>query len=246
MTTDIDAMSKQLIWAVAGVAFSCAGQAPVEEAPHVPAAPQVTAAATAAATAEPVPEPVPEPVATAEAAPGKKVAPPPSGRPAILVGPQKKILSTFGSTPASVLKLKTSAGDFTLKLNEYALRTGTNILFEVGAKVQKGKATLLGEMVHITTQVGDSSRLSEVEAYAAPFIVIVPSKKTVNLAVGTMQLDDGGQETMKVNDWRVVGPTRFDEGLGQVVFELDRIGPSVMHATLSPPSEKPATGTTGL
>ena len=184
------------------------------------------------------PDPVPEKI--------DGHAPPPSGRPAILVGPQKKILSTFGSTPASVLKLKTSAGDFTLKLNEYALRTGTNILFEVGAKVQKGKATLLGEMVHITTQVGDSSRLSEVEAYAAPFIVIVPSKKTVNLAVGTMQLDDGGQETMKVNDWRVVGPTRFDEGLGQVVFELDRIGPSVMHATLSPPSEKPATGTTGL
>jgi hypothetical protein len=235
-------MSKHLLWIAAGVGFSCASQAHVEEQPQPTAAAEVAPAPSSAPEPEPSaaaiaePAPAPEP----EAAPGKRPAPPPSGRPAIQIGPQKKIASTFGSTPASVLKLKTAAGDFALKLNEYALRTGTNIVFETGAKVMKGKASLVGELAHLTTQVGDSNRLSEVEANAAPFIVVVPSKKSVNLAIGVMELDDSGLETGKVKEWRVLAPARFDEGLGQVVFELDRIGPSVMHATTSEPTEKPA------
>lgn len=218
---------------------SCASQAHVEEPPAT-AVTAVAAAPVVVPTTEPVPEPSAPVVAAPELAPGKKPAPPSSGRPAIQFGPQKKIASTFGSTPASVLKLKTSAGEVALKLNEFALTTGTNIVFELGVKVPKGKATLIGELMHLTTQVGESRRLSEVMANAAPFLVIVPSKKSVNLAIGTMELDEGGQETMKVTAWRVVAPTRFDEGLGKVFFELDRIGPSVMHATLSDPSEKPA------
>jgi hypothetical protein len=156
------------------------------------------------------------------------------------MGPSKKIASTFGATPGSVLKLKTAGGEFVLKLQEYSLRVGANLVFEVGApRVMRGKANVIGDIVHLSLQVGDSSRMSFVDAYSAPFIVLVPSKKSVNLAIGELELDEAGQETPKVKEWRVVAPLRFDAGLAQAVFELDRIGPSVMHATAAEPTAAP-------
>lgn len=238
-------MSKCVLSILAVALTACGGQAAPTEVPATTAAPVETAAPTVSAAPVETAEPAVAPSATPSAEPvvdaGKKAPPPPSGRPAIQMGPSKKIASTFGATPASVLKLKTSAGDFVLKLQEYSLRNGANLVFEVGApRVMRGKANVIGDIVHLTAQVGDSTRMSFLDAYSAPFVVTIPSKKSVNLAIGELELDEGGQETTKVKEWRIVAPVRFDAGLSQAVFELDRIGPSVMHATAAEPTAAPA------
>ncbi|MBM4373719.1 MAG: hypothetical protein FJ095_01450 [Deltaproteobacteria bacterium] len=247
---DTPAMLKHVLWATACAIVACGGQAASTETPASTAAPteasapssESSAAASAAPTSESAPAVTAAPSAapTSEADAGRKASPP-SGRPAIQVGPSKKIASTFGATPGSVLKLKTSGGELVLKLQEYSLRVGANLVFEVGGpKVMRGKANVIGDIVHLSAQVGDSTRMSFLDAYSAPFVVLVPSKKSVNLAIGELELDEAGQETKKVKDWRVVAPLRFDAGLSQVVFELDRIGPSVMHATAAEPTAAPA------
>jgi hypothetical protein len=214
-----------------------------DKPPRVEDQPQPTATATSSpvATSEPTAEALPDTTSAPTAEPtAKPTADAPKARPPSIYGPSKKISSTFGSTPGSRLKLKTKDGDFTLELGEGTLRTGTNITFEVGGKTIRGKLPVIGDIVHLATQLGDSTRFSEISTGGPPFTVIVPSKKSVNLAVGTIELDEAGQEGSKVKDWSVYAPVRFDGGAGVAVFELTKIGPCVMHATSAEPTVKAA------
>lgn len=215
---------------------------------HVEDQPQPTASPSSAATArptaipapEPSAEPMPEPKASVEAISEPKKPPPPtSGRPMSMYGPSKKIASTFGSTPGAILKLKTAQGDLTLKIGEGSLKGAHNITFEVPGKT-RGKPPVLGDTVHLAIQEGDDTKMSEIDSSGPPFTVIVPSKKKVNLAVCMLVLNEAGQETDKVKDCVVYPPLRVDDGLGQVVFELTHLGPSVMYATLGDATVKPA------
>ena len=226
-----------LLVALGAAAVACAGEPPKVDAPPPPTAEPVAPAETAA------PDDAVAPAATAapEAAPDKPVS---SGRPAIQIGPQKKIQSAFGSTPASVLVLKTNAGSFTLKLTEFALRGPVNLLVEVGGRGVQAKG-LVGEIVKIETQLADSPRFSAIKSAGPAFEVIVPlaKKKSVNLAVGALELTEDGALGTKVKEWRVYAPLRVDEGLGEAVFELTELVPGYLHATTAAPTVTPAAPT---
>ena len=127
-----------------------------------PVNPPPEATATAAATTEATAEPTAAPTATgssaASAAPtaAPSAAPPKhsgGGRPAVLFPGQNKVSSTFGSTPASILKVsvKELKDPVVLYLPEWALPTGYNITLEAMPKVT-GKKPQLGPVFQLVVQ----------------------------------------------------------------------------------------------
>ncbi len=180
----------------------------------------------------------PEPAETAAPkAPEKPAMPavevkPPSGRPAILMGPSASISSTFGATPGASLKLKADGGNFTLKIEEYALNGGYNIDF----KIDKGsvkKGPVVGSVVYLRTRAGDKVRADAVATRGKPYEVSVPlnGKDTLNLAVGVVQTDEQGNETGKP-EWTIYPPVRVESGFGEAIFQLQAIGPVMyLHGT---------------
>lgn len=159
-----------------------------------------------------------------------------SGRPAIIMGPSSEISSTFGSTPASVLKLKAKGGNFTLKINEGALYTGTNIRFKLAGSGAKQKPPVNGTIVYLEPTIGDKRFPQQVKSGGATFEFRVPlaGRDDINLAVGTLAIGDEGE----VGDitWVVHSPTRVEKGLGEAYFELMEIGPSYLYGTSAPPT----------
>lgn len=163
-----------------------------------------------------------------------------SSRPAAVYGPTKKISSTFGTTPGSILRLKAKGGSFTLKLPEFALPAPTNITFEL-ARSLRGGVRVIGSATHLTISKPQSTKLSAVRAADSPFQIYVPlnGNDSVNLAVGQVALDDAGQEKAKVSSWKVYAPKRVDSGLKQAYFELSELGPaSYIYATNKAPTDE--------
>lgn len=224
---------------VLGLVVACGPDAPP---------PQTQPQPTAVPEAVPEPEPAPEPEAGAGGAEGAGGAageptvekPKPSGRPAILMGPSEKIASTFGATPGSVLKLKSSGkGPITLKIPEFALTAGFNIEFKTLKSNPPRKGPVIGDAARIQLNRGDRVRPENVTSHGDPFEIRWPlyDKLSVNLSIGTAAVDDQGGESGKV-EWRIIAPKSVDTGFGEAVFELTDLGPvTYFHATSAPPTE---------
>lgn len=222
-----------------GLLVACGPEAPPTPPPQPPAP-----TAAPAPEPEPEPEPAPEPEVGEDAGadePKPTEKPKPSGRPAILVGPSAKIASTFGATPGSVLKLKsTGKGPITLKLPEFSLATGYNIEFKtLTEKITTPHGPVLGDVARIQVNKGDKLRADAAPTKGDDFELRWPlyGKTSVNLAVGTISTDDQGAEAGKIA-WRVVAPKSVDEGMGEAWFYLSSLGPVMyFHATSAAPTE---------
>ena len=60
---------------------------------------------------------------------------------------------------------------------------------------------------------------------------------TLNLAIGTVSTDKGGNEEGKPT-WTVIAPARVESGFKEAYFNLKAIGPVMyIHATTADPSE---------
>jgi hypothetical protein len=181
-------------------------------------------------------------VATAEEDPDEPPGKPkPSGRPAIQMGPSKKIESTFGATPGAVLKLSAAAGTITWRVPEFALGAGYNIEFKIAdgkqAKKMKGGAT--GDVAYLKTTLGEKVAPSEVDSSGDAFELIWPlgTQTSVNLAVGQAKTDDQGTELKDVT-WKVYAPKSVDTSFKEATFQLSQVGPILyLHATTAPPTE---------
>jgi len=198
-------------------------------------------------TAEPAPEPEPEPPPPAAdagagetgqggagAAPETPTARPPSGRPAILMGPTKEIKSTFGLTPGAVLKLKAANGTITFKIPEYALFHGTNITWRVEAGHHgKSQGPVVGSVAFLETILESKKKPEVIDSRGAPYEFRWPTggKDTINLAVGTMEIGGGGVPG-KVKEWKIYPPKNVDKGFKEAYFFVPTIGPAMyLHAT---------------
>ncbi len=174
----------------------------------------------AAATTEPVAEPPPRR----------------SGRPAIQYGPAKKIETTFGSTPAAMLKLKAKGGVVTLKIPEFALSTGTNITWKIATGRAPTKRQLVGSVCELLTTIAGKLKPSRIDSDGPKFSFRFPTggRDTVNLAVGvSIGKTKYGREEF---EWTVYAPTRVDTGFKEAHFELSYIAPSYIHATTAAPT----------
>jgi hypothetical protein len=172
---------------------------------------------------------------TATVAPPPPDRPPPSGRPAIMMGPSKAIKSTFGATPGSILKLKGDAGNYTLVLPEHALGTGTNIEWAIAAGSAEKKPPVIGQIVYLHSQLGESLIPGPIQSRGAPFTLRWPlmGKDTFNLAIGEIEVLQHGQ-LGKVKTWRVIAPARVEKGLDEVHFELTALLPAYLYGTDAP------------
>jgi len=161
-----------------------------------------------------------------------------SGRPDIIMGPRKEISSTFGATPGSLLKLKAAGGVATLKIPEFALNGGYNIDFKVDNRGQK-KGPVVGSIVYLRLRLGETQRAKAVETGSKDYELRWPlgDKDTLNLAIGTVSTDKGGNEEGKPT-WTVIAPARVESGFKEAYFNLKAIGPVMyIHATTADPSE---------
>ncbi len=196
-------------------------------------------------TAEPAPEPEPAPAEAdldagktgqggEQAAPDVPDTPKPSGRPAILMGPSKKISAPFGLTPGAVLKLKAANGVITFKIPEYAFFTGTNVTWSVETGHHgKSKGPVVGSVAFLETMLEGKKKPEAITSRGAPFEFRWPTggKDTINLAVGTRVIDSGGNPG-KVSEWKIYPPKSVDTGFKEAYFYLPEIGPAAyLHAT---------------
>ncbi len=213
---------------------ACGGE-PAPVAPPTPSeAPVVTPAPTASATAEATPPaPSSKPSASAAAdmpAPAKQS----SGRPIVLMADPIELTGTFGSSPGAKLEL----GDkekITLKIPEFALSTrGTIITIKIDAK-GKANGSLIGRIVHLTTLTPQGAP-EPAASEGSPFELQMPAgnKKDANLAVGTITVDDKGNEKIT---WKVYAPKRIDDVAGIAYFELTTLANSFLHVTAKAPSK---------
>ena len=174
---------------------------------------------------------------TGEEATGK---PKPSGRPAILMGPSKKIASTFGATPGAVLKLGASNGTITWKIPEFSLGAGYNIEFSIAeAKAIKKKGAAIGDVAILKMSSGDKAAAIKVDTRGDDFELRWPlgTQPSVNLAVGEANTDDQGEEVKGVN-WKIIAPKSVDTSLKEASFSLKEVGPIMyLHATAAAPTE---------
>jgi hypothetical protein len=174
---------------------------------------------------------------TGEAPPTK---PKPSGRPAILMGPSKKIASTFGATPGAVLKLGASNGTITWKIPEFSLGAGYNIEFSIAeAKAIKKKGAAIGDVAIVKITSGDKPAAIKIESRADDFELRWPlgTQQSVNLAIGEANTDDQGDEVKGIT-WKIIAPKSADTGLKEAYFSLKEVGPIMyLHATAAAPTE---------
>jgi hypothetical protein len=215
---------------------ACGGE-PAPVAPPAPTeAPAVTPPApTASATAEATP-PAPSAKPSAGAAtdmpaPAKQS----SGRPTVLMEDSKELTGTFGSSPGAKLEL----GDkdkITLKIPEFALSTrGTIITVKIDAK-GKANGAPIGKILHVSTFAPQATAPEAVTSEGPPFELQMPAgnKKDANLAVGTITVDDKGNEKIA---WKVYAPKRIDDVAGIAYFELPTLSESFIHVTTKAPSK---------
>ena len=212
---------------------ACGGE-PAPVAPPAPTeAPAVTPAPTASATAEATPAPSAKPSATAATdmpAPVKQS----SGRPIVLMADSKELTGTFGSSPGAKLEL----GDkekITLRIPEFALSTrGTIITIKIDPK-GKANGSLIGKILRVTT-FAPAGAAEPAASEGPPFELQMPAgnKKDANLAVGTVAVDDKGNEKIT---WKVTAPKRIDDVAGIAYFELMTLGDSFIHVTAKAPSK---------
>lgn len=150
------------------------------------------------------------------------------------MGPSKEISSTFGSSPGSVLKLKGEGGTITLKIPEFALYAGTNIIWKIeSGRVGKSKGPALGSIASIETVIGGRKRPQVIKSDGPPFELRWPTggKDTINLAVGVRDLDTVGNPG-KVKTWTIYAPKSVDTSFKEAYFYLTEIGPAAyLHAT---------------
>jgi hypothetical protein len=204
----------------------------------VVAPPEATATEAAVPTSAPSTEATTAPAASA--APSDRPA---SGRPAVTTETSSgKISSTFGATPASILKLniKEAKEPAVLEIPEWALPTGYNITWQTAKSAAAKKA--VGPVFQIIVQEAreGESRPTRVDSGGPPFKLRFPlfGKKTLNLAVGEIQInEETGKESVT---WTVFAPTKVEEGLGEVIFELPSLGFTYLHATTADPGTVPA------
>ncbi len=199
-------------------------------------------------TAAPAPEPEPEPEPAAEggagggggaggaaAQPAAEVPdrPPSSGRPMILMSNPKEISSTFGSTPGAVLRLEVGKEPVVLKIPEWALPGGHNITWKVNDKPTKNRYPVVGKVCHLAIAVAGNLNASKVETRSGDFELRFPTlnRKTVNLAIGEIDLGDERRVT-----WTVIPPKSVDESFGVAYFYVHYLMPAFFHATTAEPT----------
>jgi hypothetical protein len=161
----------------------------------------------------------------------------------IQMGPKAAIESTFGATPGAVLKLKGEGGNMTLRIPEYALDRGYNLVWKIDkGKVKKG--AVVGSVAYLKLMPGDKLKARADRAADKPFQIRVPlgSGGSVNLAVGVMETDDQGNEKGNPT-WKVYPPSHVEEAFKEVHFELPAIGPVMyIHATTDEATESAPEG----
>ena len=136
-----------------------------------------------------------------------KTKPKPSGRPAILMGPSKKIASTFGATPGAVLKLASSNGTITWKIPEFSLGAGLNIEFSIAEAKAIKKGAAIGDVAILKVSSGDKPAAIEVDTRGDEFELRWPmgTQPSVNLAIGEANTDDQGDEVKGIT-WKIIAP----------------------------------------
>ena len=165
---------------------------------------------------------------------------PPSGRPAIIMGPKSAIKSTFGATPGATLKLGADGGNITLRIKEWALPGGFNIEFKVDSGKNR-QGAVVGSVAYLKLQPGDKLRAKAVPTKGPDYELSFPQDGGVNLAIGTIGTDKAGNEEGKLS-WKVIAPARVEHG--ETVFVLKEIGPVMyLHATTDQPTEQPTDST---
>lgn len=166
-----------------------------------------------------------------------KSKPKPSGRPAILMGPSKKIASTFGATPGAVLKLASANGAITWKIPEFSLGAGYNIEFSIAeAKAIKKKGAAIGDVAILKITSGDKPAAIKVDTRGDEFEFRWPlgNQPSVNLAIGEVNTDDQGEEVKGIT-WKIIAPKSADK---EAIFALQTVGPIMyLHATTAAPTE---------
>ena len=207
--------------------------------------PQPQPEPTAAPVVEPQPDkpaPTAEPTGEGGGKTGEEPTskPKPSGRPAILMGPSKKIASTFGQTPGAVLKLSASNGTITWKIPEFSLGAGLNIEFSIAeAKAIKKKGAAIGDVAILKLSSGDKPAAVKVETRGDDFELRWPigTQPSVNLAIGEANSDDQGEEVKGIT-WKIIAPKNVDASFKEAFFYLKEVGPIMyLHATSAAPTE---------
>ena len=204
------------------------------------ATPPPEATAAAAATSQPSVAPTAAPVVSGEPS-ASPTSRPSSGRPAATVESNSgKICSTFGSSPASVLKLsiKEAKEPAVLEIPEWALPTGVNICWQTGKTATKKPVGPVFQLIVTEAREGEP-KPERVDTSGPPFKFRFPmfGKKTLNLAVGDIQVnEETGKETVT---WTVYAPTKVEEGLGEVIFEMPSIFTAYVQATTAEPGAEP-------
>jgi len=213
---------------------ACSGE-PAPVAPPTPteapvAAPAPTVSATLEAT-PPTPSAKPSGSAAVDMpAPVKQS----SGRPTVLMEDSKELSGSFGSSPGAKLEL----GDkekITLRIPEFALSTrGTIITVKIDPK-GKANGALIGKIIHLST-FEPKGTPDPAASEGPPFELQMPAgnKKDANLAIGTISVDDKGNEKIT---WKVIAPKRIDDVAGIAYFELTSLSDSFIHVTAKVPTK---------
>lgn len=199
----------------------------------------------------PAPEPDPEPAGDGgagggSAQGGEQAAPQPAprksaGRPAVLMGPSESIVSTFGATPASILKLKGKGGSITLKLPEFSLRRPANIVWKLLKKRVKTKGTVVGSLVELNMTRAGKPGMHRFNADEGKFELRWPlgNEPSLNLAIGTAEVGADGRAG--AISWQVIAPTNVDTGFKEAYFHVTTLGPmQYYYATRAEPTEPAA------
>ena len=197
---------------------------------------------TAQATAEPSASPVdsaPTPVASETAAPTAEPTaaptaatgglPPPSGRPATLLGGSTKVSQMIGGSPATKIELEKDHS--IMRVPEWALNDGYLITFMIDDKGKKATGGT-GSIYHLFAQIPPAEDPSTVMSRGPAFTFKLPTGKggTANLAVGEVKRD-GAKETIT---WKVIAPKSTEDGFA--TFELTEFTNDYLQVTTASPS----------
>ena len=205
---------------------ACGGSSPTTAAPVVAEpAPMPAPPAAEEAPAEPPPDPG---AASAPAADGARA---PSGRPPLFFSNGAKIAEQVGETPAAKFELG-GAGGATLRIPEYALRSGILVTFAIDKKAKRHKGAA-GETYRLQAQVPPSAEFQQVESAGPKLELKLPKTGAAsNLAHGEVKLDDKGKETVT---WTVVAPAKVDDAAKSASFEITTFKDGILHLTTEAP-----------
>jgi hypothetical protein len=178
-----------------------------------------------AATPAPAPEPEPPPPAAEPASTGRA----PSGRPPLFFSNATKITEQVGETPAAKFELGGVDGA-TLRIPEYALRSGVLVTFQIDKKAKRHKGAA-GETYRLQAQVPPSAEFSTVESNGPLFEIKLPKAgSAANLAVGESKIGEKEKETLT---WKVLAPKKSDDK--SATFEISGFTNAILHMTSEAP-----------